>query len=66
MQFKILDKVKSKYDSWEGYIDTVTPQGRIRVKLADTYKWVESREIILKGSDNNKNQKKSIKLDYLG
>lgn len=67
MKFKILDKVKGKYtfDNWDGYIDAITPQGKIRVKVKEGYKWVNECDIEYSDGSKNPKENNPNKFNYL-
>lgn len=53
--FKEFDKVRHKYYKWEGIIDAITPQRKIRVKLfKGGYEWVYPSEIELCSAQQEK------------
>jgi len=58
--FKEFDKVRHKYDRWEGFIDTITPHGKIRVKkINGGYEWVYPNDIELCNSQHEKVSRKT-------
>ena len=64
---KLFDKVKSKYAHWEGYIDAILPDGRMRIKTTDGYEWVSPREVLPIDAEEPKPQKDiRSRFDYLG
>lgn len=65
--FKMFDKVKHKYGLWDGLgvIDAITPQGKICVKLPNTYEWCYPNELLHADDPDPIPKKKRINLDYL-
>ena len=64
MKFNKYDKVKIKRTDLKGIIDTVTPNGRYRVKLDNGYEWVSEFQLEHDDEDNLEIED-SINLDYL-
>lgn len=58
-QFKLYDKVRGKYQSYTGYIDTITPQGKIRVRTDKGYEWTTASQIKLISEEQEKETKKT-------
>ncbi len=65
---KLFDKVKSKYAHWEGYIDAVLPNGRLRVRTTDgNYEWASPSEVLAIDEVERKTQEDLRgRFDYLG
>lgn len=60
-KFKLYDKVKPKRenDNWEeGYIDAITPGGKIRIRLKEDFKWCFEHEIVFSDEQIKKDEPK--------
>lgn len=70
MKHKQFDKIRNKYTKATGYIDSVLPMNRYRVRVNDNYEWWQGTEIELIIGESKKPEtvevQKKNQLSYLG